>query len=198
MHQLSPRGRWVHSEAAHWLWRAVPCTQDCRPMALQRLLLVLLSHESNAFQWENNPPKLPLSLGDLRVHLTHGSLSSSLTACWSGQPFFCSSLENCLYFIMGWDMSPKIAPSPGGSRPPLNTCFLGPTWVYSPNSILITSGVFAGIMVVTSRHTDRPWYIGIKRLHLYTVCMRCSLKLLVGLHSFAQFELQLDKNHANS
>ena len=43
----------------------------------------------------------------------------------------------------------KIVPSPGGSMPPPNTLFLGPTWVYNPNSITMT-GWQPGIVVSMS------------------------------------------------
>jgi len=52
-----PRGGWVYSEAAHWLWCAVLCVQVCRPV----VLLMLLS-QSIAFQWMRNPQNSPFPL----------------------------------------------------------------------------------------------------------------------------------------
>jgi len=47
------------------------CGQVCSPVLLRRLLLT----QSEAFQSEEQPPKLPLILGDPGPHLRHGSLS---------------------------------------------------------------------------------------------------------------------------
>jgi len=56
----------------------------------------------------------------------------------------------------------KIAPMHGGSGPISNTWFLGPTWVYNPNGMSISSAVFARLTTVTDRptdrQTDRPYY----------------------------------------
>jgi len=43
----------------------------------------------------------------------------------------------------------------GGSGPPCNTWFLGPTQVLNPNAISIGAAVFAGLTSVTDRQTDR-------------------------------------------
>ena len=43
----------------------------------------------------------------------------------------------------------KIAPSHGGSGRPFNTWFRGPTRVFNPNGILITSAAFGGLTSVT-------------------------------------------------
>jgi len=47
------------------------------------------------------------------------------------------------------------APSHGESGPPPNTWLLGPTWVHKPKGISIVSTVFAGLMIVRDRQTDR-------------------------------------------
>jgi len=56
----------------------------------------------------------------------------------------------------------KIAPYHGGSQPPTNTRFLGPTWVSTTNSISLSSAAFAGLTNPTNRqtdtHTHRPCY----------------------------------------
>ena len=56
-----------------------------------------------------------------------------------------------LHSIMGSEMPPKL-PIPLGYLSPthINTWFLGPTGVHSPNS---RSAVFVGLTVVTNRHT---------------------------------------------
>jgi len=57
----------------------------------------------------------------------------------------------------------------GGSGPPSNTWFPGPTRVLDPNGILIGAAVFAGLTSVTDRQTDRPCYsVGNSRPHLRT------------------------------
>jgi len=43
----------------------------------------------------------------------------------------------------------------GDMDPPLNTWFLGPTWVHNLNSISITSAIFAGLTIMTDTQTDR-------------------------------------------
>jgi len=43
----------------------------------------------------------------------------------------------------------------GGSEPPSNTWFLGPSQVLNPDGISIGSAVFAGLTSVTVRQTDR-------------------------------------------
>ena len=49
----------------------------------------------------------------------------------------------------------KIVPAHGGSGRLSNTWFLMPTRVHSPNGISISSSVFAGLMIVTDRPTNR-------------------------------------------
>jgi len=53
---------------------------------------------------------------------------------------------------------PKSAPWSGGSGPPSNTWFLGPSRVHVPNGSSIGSSVFAGFTLVTNRLADRPRY----------------------------------------
>jgi len=43
----------------------------------------------------------------------------------------------------------------GGSRPPSNTWFPGPTQVLNPNGSLIGAAAFARLTSVTDRQTDR-------------------------------------------
>jgi len=60
-------------------------------------------------------------------------------------------------------------------EPRLNTWFLRPTRVHSPNGIWIDSAIYAGLMVVTDEQTDhatRSATIG----RIYVV-LRCDLKL---------------------
>jgi len=53
-----------------------------------------------------------------------------------------------LYFTMGHPLTLKIALAHGGYGPPSNTCFLGPTLLSIPNTILIGSPVFAQLTAV--------------------------------------------------
>ena len=109
-------------------------------------------------QWALLPPKLPLPMGYLDPHLTYGSQgppeSSTQTASRSVKPSLHRRPQNVPILYNG--TSPmEIAPSFGGSRPPSNTWFPGPTRVLNPNSISIGSAVFARLSSVTDRQTDR-------------------------------------------
>jgi len=86
----------------------------------------------------------------------------------SVQPFLHSSPQKVT--TLQWaTLSPKIAPSHGGSGPPSNTWFPGTTQVLNPNGTSIGSAVLAGLTSVTDRQTDRPCYsVGNNRPHLRT------------------------------
>ena len=94
------------------------------------------------------PSNLPLRTGDLYPYLLRGSMdpphSAIETASRSVQPFCTAYGTASLYFTMGRPLPLKIAPSHGGSAPPSNTWFLGPTRVLSPNGISISSAVLQG------------------------------------------------------
>jgi len=82
---------------------------------------------------------------------------------------------------MGRPFPHKIAHSHGGSGPPTNTWFLGPTWVHNSNSISIGSAVFAGLTIVTDRPTDRPRYsVCNNRPHLRSTAMRPNMHQTVS------------------
>jgi len=59
----------------------------------------------------------------------------------------------------------KIAPLHGGSGPPSNALFLGPTGVHIPKGISISSAIFAGFKIVTDRLCYPVWY---SRSHLHS------------------------------
>ena len=60
------------------------------------------------------------------------------------------------YFTMGRPFSPQNLPLPmGGSGPPSNTWFPGPTQVLNPNGSSIGAAVFVGLTSVTDRQADR-------------------------------------------
>ena len=62
-----------------------------------------------------------------------------------------------LYFTMGRPFSQKSLPLPvGGSGPPSNTWFPGPTQILNPNGSSIGAAVLAGLASVTNRQTNRP------------------------------------------
>jgi len=89
--------------------------------------------------------------GPIRVHNENG-----ITISWA---VFALMTSKCPY-ISQWDapFPVKIASSHGGSWPPSNTRFPGPTQVLNPNGILISGAVFAGLTSATYRlkdHTSR-------------------------------------------
>jgi len=55
-------------------------------------------------------------------------------------------------YALQWEQWDAL--SHGGSGPPSNTWFPGPTRVLNPNGISIGSTVFAGLTSVTDRQTD--------------------------------------------
>jgi len=83
-----------------------------------------------------------------------------------------------LYFTMGRPFSPQNLPLPmGGSGPPCNTRFPGPTQVLIPNGSSIGAGVFSGLTSVTDRQTDRPTdhatrLVRIGRIYVRSTAMR--------------------------
>jgi len=76
------------------------------------------------------PPKLPLPTGDLDLHVRHDSLDHPSP-----------QTNRHLYRFTG------------GTEPPSNTWFPGPTRVLNPNGISISSAVLAGLTSVTDRQT---------------------------------------------
>jgi len=65
----------------------------------------------------------------------------------------------------------------GGSGPPCNTWFPGPTQVLNPNGSSIGAAVFAGLTSVTDRLTDRPTdhatqSVRIGRIYIRSTAMR--------------------------
>ena len=97
------------------------------------------------------------SLSTSGPHLKHDSLGPSKpitqTASRSVQLFCTDDCRVSLYY--GTPLSPlKIVPSHGGSGPPSNTWFPGPTRVFNPNCISISSAIFAELTSVTDRPTD--------------------------------------------
>ena len=116
------------------------------------------------------PLKLPLSHGDLDLHLIRGSLvpadSASQMASQSVQPFLHRSRQTVIILYSRPTLPPK-------QLDPSNTWFLDPTRAHNPNGISIGSAVFSGLMTVTDRQTDeqtvRPRYsVCNNRPHLRT------------------------------
>jgi len=71
--------------------------------------------------------------------------------------FFAAHCRESLYFTMDRPSPPlKSDPSHGGSGPPSNTWFLGPTRLQIPNGISVSSAFFAGLTIVTDRPTNTP------------------------------------------
>jgi len=97
------------------------------------------------------------SLSTSRSHLRRflrPTGSQNLNGISIGSAVFAQMTAECPYTLQ-WDApSPlKIAPFHGGSGPPSNTWFLGPTRVLNPNGILISATMFAGLTSVTVRQT---------------------------------------------
>jgi len=90
------------------------------------------------------PPFKTRFLGPTRVQIPNGiSIGSAV---------FAQLIAECPYTLQCAAPLPlKIAVSCGGSGPPSNTWFLGPTRV--PNGILIGSAVSAGLIIVTDRQS---------------------------------------------
>ena len=100
----------------------------------------------------DNSPNLPLALGGSAPpsNKIHGSVipreSSSKTACRSVQPFLHSAPESVPLLYNGPLCFPQKLPFPlGGSGPPSNTWYLGPTRVINTNGISIGSAVFVWV-----------------------------------------------------
>jgi len=134
------------------------------------------------FSWGIWTPSHSRFLGQFQDHIpnvmTIGSvIFAHMTAeClfYYGCPFPHRWLQSVPMLYNGTPLSPfRITPSHGGSEPPSNTWFPGPTWVLNPNGISIASADFAGLTSVTDQQTDRqidqPCYsVSNNRPHLRT------------------------------
>jgi len=110
---------------------------------------------------------------------------------WHLNRFSCFCI-NVRILYNGTPFSPlKIAPSHGGSGPPSNTWFSGPTRVLNPNGISIGAAVFAGLTSVTDRLTDlttQSVTIGRNCVHSTAVwpnknkCKKLPCIFFVGIH----------------
>jgi len=102
----------------------------------------------SASEWPGQPKKLPIV--DLHPNLIHGSLGppESLSK-WHVDRFshFCTAHRRVFhYFTMGQYVFLKKLPlSLGGSGPPSNTWYLGPTGVIKPNGISIGLAIFVWV-----------------------------------------------------
>jgi len=73
------------------------------------------------------------------------------------------------YTLQWTPFSPSKLPIPMGDLGPSFKWFLGPTRVLNPNYFSIGSAVYAGLITVTDRQTDRPRYaVCNNRPHLHT------------------------------
>jgi len=107
----------------------------------------------------SEPPSNTRFPGHIRAYNPKGiSTSSAISA---------DDRRVSLYFTMGRPFPLKIAPSHGGSGPPSNTWFRGPTRVLNPNCISIGSTVFAGLTSVTVRQIDHAtWSVTIDCIYV--------------------------------
>jgi len=79
----------------------------------------------------------------------------------------------------------KFAPSHGGSEPPSNTWFPGPTRVLNLNGISIGSAVFAGLTSVTDWQRDRPTGHATRSVTIGRIyVLRCILIITIILHQW--------------
>jgi len=89
-----------------------------------------------------------------------------------GAAVFALLMAESPYTLQWALLSPKIAPTHGGSGPPSNTWFPGPTWVLSPNGISISSAVFARLTSELDRPTDHATRsVTIGRIYLHSTVM---------------------------
>jgi len=125
----------------------------------------------------NGPPfsplKLPLPTGGSGPYGSLGPPTKSWAqmASWSVQPFLHSSLQ-CVHILYnGLPLPLEIVPSHGGSGPPSNTWFPGPTRVLNPNGILIGSAIFSGLQSwQTTLLTVATQSVRICRIYVHSMC----------------------------
>jgi len=136
----SPQPKWQVDRLSHFcradgrksciLYNGRPFSQNCR------------------FSYGICTPSNLWFIGAIRTHNPNG-----ISIGWA---VFCTAdCRVSLYFTMGRPLSPRMAPSHGGSGPPSNTWFPGPTQILNPNDISISTALFAGLTSVTDRPTDR-------------------------------------------
>ena len=89
----------------------------------------------------------------------------------------------------------KIAPSHGGSGPPFNTCFLGPTRVLNTNGISIGAAVVAGLTSVTDRPTDVLMLLSMQ--HVSWLCA-CAVNVVLSVSANASLPRLLLRISATS
>ena len=94
------------------------------------------------------PPSKTWFLRPIRAHNPNG--------IWIDSAVFTQGTAVCPYILQWVAPFPlKITPSHGGSGLPSNTWLPGPTRVLNPNSISISSAVFAGLTSLRDWQTDR-------------------------------------------
>jgi len=109
-------------------------------------------------QWPPcRPQYCPFQWRDLHPHLVHDSLGQSQHITQTASAVFAQLSAEYPSTLQWAAPSLKIAPFHGGILTPLsNTWFLAPTRVLNPNGFSIGSAIFAGLMIITGRQTDRP------------------------------------------
>jgi len=152
--------------------------------------LPLLFRGCGPQSWSKKRPIAKLSRSGLEIGAFNSSCKSvkwvSFCPTCPGMPDqprlawfnrFAQSTAESPYTLQWATLSPKIAPSHGGSEPPSNTWSLGPTQVLNPNSISIGSAVFAWITSVTDRPTDHAIRsLTIDRIYVRRTAMRSNNK----------------------
>ena len=100
-------------------------------------------------------------------------------------------------YTLQWDALPlKIVPSHGGSGPPSNTWFPGPSRVLNPNSISIGSAVFAGLTSVTDRQTSQLFFTARLRPQFQMPLVRGSVVRIRGMMRTQHFSIRTSLSSA--
>ena len=155
-----------------------PTTQPLPPHSITNCLVAIIHTKPVK---SNFSPKIGCH-GNIPQHLWTPSNTMPMAhpiqqPKWHLDRFTCFCTDDhreSLYFIMGHPFRPSKLPLPmGGSGPPSNTRFFGPTRVLHPNGIAICAAVFAGLTSVTDRPTDHTTRsVTISRIYICSTAMQ--------------------------
>ena len=132
------------------------------------------------YDWTCASFSTPESRAQMANRSVHPFLLSSrqkVPVLYNGGPFprklpLLVGVVTPIYFMIPWGRLSPQCPM-GGSGPPSNTWFPGPTRVLNPNGISIGSAVLAGLTSVTDRPTDHATQsVTINRIYIRSTAMR--------------------------